>query len=181
MDMAANSSSRDTRGSALWGTGNRGGERSFGSRRGLVMVLAGAIALSAPFAAFAGSGTPSQPSLVPVATKVGGPKAGVQQCTYVPPALLKQAAANGNQKLRVIIQASAGTNAAVSAFAKNGGADGGAVAKRLALVNGVAVELKAKWIARLAKIPGLVITADAPRPGDRLGAVQHPAVAVRLG
>ncbi|MGZ4382375.1 MAG: hypothetical protein ACXVZ3_13245 [Gaiellaceae bacterium] len=126
--MAAESSSRGTRGSALWGTGNRGGERSFGSRRGLVIALAGAFALSAPFAAFAGGGTPTKPSLVPVATKVGGPKAGVQQGTYVPPALLKQAQANGNQRLRVIIQASGGTNAAVSAFAKNGGADGGTVA-----------------------------------------------------
>ena len=105
---------------------------------------------------------PTQPSLVPVAAKVGGPKSGVQQGTYVPPALLKQAQANGNQKLRVIIQASGGTNAAASAFAKNGGGDGGTVARRLSLVNGVAVDLKAKWIARLAKIPGLVITADAP-------------------
>ena len=128
----------------------------------MVVVLAGIFALSAPFAAFAGGGSPTKPSLVPVATKVGGPKAGTPQGTYVPPALLNQAQAHGNQRLRVIIQASGGTNAAVSAFAKNGGADGGTVAKRLSLVNGVAVELKAKWIARLAKIPGLVITADAP-------------------
>jgi hypothetical protein len=64
----------------------------------------------------------------------------------------------GNQRLRVIIQGSAGTNAAVSAFAKNGGT----VARRLSLVNGVAFDLKAKWIARLAKIPGLVIPPDAP-------------------
>jgi serine protease AprX len=62
----------------------------------------------------------------------------------------------------VIIQASGGTNAAVSAFARNGGTDGGKLAKRLSLVGGVAVELKAKWIVRLAKVPGLVITTDAP-------------------
>ncbi len=158
----ASERSRSTRGSALWGTGNRGGERSFGFRRGIVVALVGAFALSAPFAAFAGGGTPTRPSLVPVATKVGGPKAGTQQGTYVSPGLLEQAQAHGNQRLRVIIQASAGTNAAASVFARNGGADGGKVAKRLALVDGVAVELKAKWIARLAKIPGLVITADAP-------------------
>ena len=117
MEMATDRSSRTTRGSALWGSGNRGGERRFGSRRGLVVALVGAFALSAPFAAFAGSGTPTQPSLVPVAAKVGGPKSGVQQGTYVPPALLKQAEANGNQRLHVIIQASGGTNAAASAFA----------------------------------------------------------------
>jgi serine protease AprX len=122
------------------------------------MALAGVFALSAPFAAFAGGGTPAKPSLVPAATRVDGPKAG----TYVSPALLEQARAHGNQRLRVIIQASGGTNAATSAFARNGGADGGKVAKRLSLVDGVAVELKAKWIARLARIPGLVITADAP-------------------
>jgi Subtilase family len=160
--MAADKSTPGTRQSALWGTGTRGGERSVSGRRGIVIVLAGAFALGAPLAAFAGGGSPIKPSLVPVATKVGGPKAGTQQGTYVPPALLKQAQANGNQRLRVIIQASGGTNAAVSAFARNGGTDGGRVAKRLSLVGGVAVELKAKWIARLAKIPGLVITSDAP-------------------
>jgi len=144
--MAADRSVRSTRGSALWGSGSRGGERSFGARRGLVIVLAGAFALGAPLAASAG----------------GGPKAGTQHGAYVQPGLLEQAQAHGNQKLRVIIQAAGGTNAAVSAFSRNGGADGGTVSKRLALVSGVAVELKAKWIARLAKIPGLVITPDAP-------------------
>ena len=145
--MGANRSVRSTRGSALWGTGNRGGERSFGARRGLLILLVGAFALGAPLAASAAGGTPAKAP---------------QQGTYVQPALLKQAQAHGNQKLRVIIQAVAGTNAAVSAFSRNGGGDGGSVSKRLALVSGVAVELKAKWIARLAKIPGLVITPDAP-------------------
>jgi serine protease AprX len=140
-----------------------------------VVALAGVFALSAPFAAFAGGGTPTKPSLVPVATKVGGPTAGKQQGTYISPGLLEQAQAHGNQRLRVIIQASAGTSAAASAFSKNGGTDGGKVAKRLTLVGGVAVELKAKWIARLAKIPGLVITADAPVQATGNGAfnTQH--------
>ena len=30
------------------------------------------------------------------------------------------------------------------------------------MINGVAVDLKAKWIMRLAKVPGLVVTVDAP-------------------
>lgn len=160
--MAAHRSSPSTRQSALWGSGSRGGERSFSARRGIVMVLVGAFALGAPLAASAGGGSPAKPALVPVATKVGSPKAGAQQGSYVPPALLKQAQAHGSQRLRVIIQASGGTSAAASAFARNGGTDGGKVSKRISLVDGVAVELKAKWIARLAKIPGLVITADAP-------------------
>ena len=158
MVMASDRSARSTRGSALRGTGNRGGERSFGPRCALVAALVGAFTLSAPFAALAG-GTPTKPSLVRVAR---GSKVSTQQGTYVPPALLAQAQAHGNQRLRVIIQASAGTNAAMSAFSRNGGSDGGTVEKRLALVGGVAVELKAKWIARLSKIPGLVITPDAP-------------------
>ena len=153
----ASERSRSTRGSALWGNGTRGGERHFGARRGIVVVLAGVFALSAPFAALAAGGTPARPALVPVATKVGK-----QQGTYVSPGLLEQAQAHGNTWLRVIIQASGGTNAAASAFSKSGGTDGGKVAKRLALVDGVAVQLRAKWIARLAKVPGLVITADAP-------------------
>ena len=62
----------------------------------------------------------------------------------------------------MIIQASAGAGAAASAFASNGQTDGGKVSKRLSLINGVAVELKAKWIMRLAKVPGLIVTLDAP-------------------
>ena len=72
----------------------------------------------------------------------------------MPPALLKQAQANGNQRLHVIIQATGGAGAAASAFAANGQRDGGTVSKRLSLINGVAVDLKAKWIMRLAKVPG---------------------------
>ena len=29
-------------------------------------------------------------------------------------------------------------------------------------MNGVAVQLKAKWILRLAKVPGLTVTPDSP-------------------
>ena len=94
------------------------------------------------------------------AARTSGPRA--KQSSYVPPALLKQAQANGNQRLHVIIQASGGAGAAASAFAANGQRDGGTVSKRLSVINGVAVDLKAKWIMRLAKVPGLVVTVDAP-------------------
>ena len=61
----------------------------------------------------------------------------------------------------MIIQAAGGSSDAAAAFTSNGQADGGTVSKRLSLVNGVAVQLKAKWIMRLAKVPGLTVTPDA--------------------
>jgi len=168
-------SSPSTRQSAPWGSGNRG-ERSSGGRAAAALLVS-AFALGAPLAASAGSGGPPAVSLVPQAAKVSGPKAGVQG-TFVPPALLKQAQENGNQKLRVIIQASGGAGSAASAFAATGQKDGGTVSRRLGLVNGVAVELKAKWIIRLAKIPGLIVTADAPvkTTGRRFNAQLWPYV-----
>jgi serine protease AprX len=139
---------REIHRSALWGRGGRCG----------AAVLVAVCALCAPLAALADPGNGQTKLALVTATKISGPKGK----SYVPPALLKQAQANGNQRLHVIIQATAGTNAAASAFAANGQADGGTVSKRLSLINGVAVDLKAKWIARLAKVPGLIVTVDAP-------------------
>jgi serine protease AprX len=151
-----------TRQSALWGSGTRGGERRSSALWGrggrlatLVLVLA--FALCAPLAALADPGH----GQAKLAARAAGQSA-AKPATYVAPALLKQAVANGNQRLKVIIQDSAGSGAAASAFAANGQTDGGTVSKRLSLINGVAVELKAKWIMRLAKVPGLVVTLDAP-------------------
>jgi serine protease AprX len=146
-----------TRKSALWGSGTRGGERrssALWGRGGRLasVILVVAFALCAPLAALADPGN-GQAKLAARAAK---------QATYVPPALLKQALANGDQRLRVIIQATAGAGAAASAFAATGQTDGGTLSKRLSLINGVAVELKAKWIMRLAKVPGLIVTLDAP-------------------
>ena len=161
----AGNHNRDTRGSALWGSGNRGGERRSsalwgrGGRFGAAVLVA-AFALCAPLAALADPGN-GQSKLALVTARAASPRTS-KQSTYVPPALLKQAQANGNQRLHVIIQATGGTSAAASAFAANGRGDGGTVSKRLSVINGVAVDLKAKWIMRLAKVPGLVVTVDAP-------------------
>jgi serine protease AprX len=151
-----------TRQSALWGSGNRGGERRSSALWGrggrfASALLVVAFALCAPLAALADPGN----GQAKLAARAASPR-GAKTATYVPPALLKQALANGNQRLRVIIQASAGAGAAASAFAANGQTDGGTVSKRLSVINGVAVELKAKWIMRLAKVPGLIVTLDAP-------------------
>ncbi len=153
---------RGTRGSALWGSGNRGGDRrssalwGHGGRFGAAVLVA-VFALCAPLAALADPGLGQSKLALVTAAKTGS-----KQSTYVPPALLQLAQANGNQRLHVIIQATGGAGAAASAFAANGQRDGGTVSKRLALINGVAVDLKAKWIMRLAKVPGLIVTVDSP-------------------
>ena len=154
-----------TRGSALWGSGKRGERRSSvlwgrGRGRGVTVALVCAFALCAPLAALAdGGGNQSKLSQV-TAARAGGKPGG--NGSYVPPELLKQAQANPGQRLRVIIQDSSGASAAAAAYAANGQADGGTTAKRLSLVNGVAVELKAKWITRLAQVRGLTVTPDTP-------------------
>ena len=164
--MAKAGNNRATRSSALWGSGNRGGERRSsalwgrGGRFGAAVLVA-AFALCAPLAALADPGNGQSKLALVAATRTTSPKAS-KQTTYVPAALLQQAQANGNQRLHVIIQATGGAGAAASAFAANGQRDGGTVSKRLGVINGVAVDLKAKWIMRLAKVPGLIVTADTP-------------------
>lgn len=150
-----NSAAGDVRSSALWGTGNRGGEHRSSALwgrggRGIATGLVVAFALMAPFAALAGGGK--------------GSSDGNAQGTFVAPGLVDKAKANGDQKLRVIITSSQGVGVAESAFgqARGGDTGDGKLGKRLSLVDGVAVELKAKKLAKLAQIPGLTITADAP-------------------
>ena len=173
-----------TRQSALWGSGTRGGERRSSALWGrggrlAAALLVAAFALCAPLAALADPGNGQSKAALVTATRTASPKAS-RQSTFVPPALLKRAQENGNQRLHVIIQATGGTGAAASAFAANGQRDGGTVSKRLSLINGVAVDLKAKWIMRLAKVPGLVVTLDAPveATGE---ADERAALALRVG
>ena len=154
-----------TRQSALWGSGNRGGERRTSALwgrggRAATVVLVLAFALCAPLAALADPGNGASKLAAATAARTAGSKG--KQLTFVPAALLQQAQANGNERLHVIIQAADGAAAAASAFAANGQTDGGTVSKRLGMINGVAVDLKAKWIMRLAKVPGLIVTVDSP-------------------
>src|SRR5207247_4276673 len=87
----------DSRSSALWGTGNRGGgQRSSalwgkGGRPFVTLAIA-ALALSLPMAALAGGGSGR-----------GGPERDGNG-TYVPQALLDQAAANPDTTFQVIVQ-----------------------------------------------------------------------------
>ena len=147
MRRDSNTSPSDVRRSALWGSGNRGGEfRSNalwgkgGSRLGLTVVAM--LALAVPFA-----GADSKPK----------PGAGTGTPAYVAPSLLEQARQSPGQKISVIVQSSAGTEGAEKATRGLG-----VLRKRLAISNAVAVELPAARLAQLSKVPGLTITPDAP-------------------
>src|SRR6185503_568946 len=61
------------------------------------------------------------------------------------------------EKIRVIIQSTGGADGAGKAFK---GLGTGGSQKRLDLVSGVAVELPARLVTLLSKIPGLTVTPD---------------------
>jgi serine protease AprX len=152
-----------SRSSALWGTGNRGGESRSnalwgkGGRGRLLMTIA-LVALAAPIAAVADSGSSrsAKRSLPP---------------TYIAPSLLAKAESSPNEHVKVIIQSVYGSSKAASAFK-----DADKTDNKLLVVDGdrevmkdeysfvgsVAVTLKAKKLSLLAKIPGLTVTPDSP-------------------
>ncbi len=140
----------ESRSSALWGTGNRGGgQRSSalwgkGGRPFVTLAIA-ALALSLPMAALAGGGSGK-----------GGPERDGNG-TYVPQALLDQAAANPDTTFQVIVQSTSGANDAQS----NAQSEGGNVGRKFGLVSGVSVELSGSKLLKLAKHKGLTITPDA--------------------
>jgi serine protease AprX len=134
----------DVRSSALWGKGGRGERRSSAlwgkGGRGAITVLVAATALVLPLAATADDDK----------GKGKGP-------TYVAPGVY-QAAEHGN-KVRVIIQSTAGARDADDAAKKNGE---GSVLKRLDRMGMVVAELPSGRIHSLSKREGLTITLDAP-------------------
>jgi serine protease AprX len=133
------------RSSALWGTGNRGGEHrssalwGTGRGRGLVTLVVAALALAAPLGASASEGKGK----------------GEGKPTYVTAGLLKLADSSPGSKVRVIVQSTEG-----SSKAENYAKLHGQVKKRLEAANGAAVELSAGQLKQLAKQPGLTITPD---------------------
>jgi subtilisin family serine protease len=138
----------DVRQSALWGSGNRGGEFRSNALwgkggRGLVTTVV-AFALAVPLAAGASSGSGKSP----VASGGG---------SHVSQQLKDKAKQNPNELVSVIITSdagSAGAERAAKAIAKLG--------RKLELIGGVVAELRAKDVEKLARIPGLVVTLDAP-------------------
>jgi serine protease AprX len=150
----------ETRSSALWGTGNRGGESRSNALwgkggRGALTALAAMLAISVPLASSAGSNSRR-------AHEVSIKK------TWISPGLLRGANRHPEKLVRVIIQSTTGkVGGALSAFERVDRLDQLAndreiVDRRLSLVDGVAVTLRADKLAKLLKQPNLIITADAP-------------------
>src|SRR3954468_15476135 len=140
--------SRSERGSALWGTGSRGGDRSsvlWGKGgRGILVSCVAAFALAAPMAALADSGKDS-------GTDKGK---GAIASSFIAPSLL-----NATGKVDVIIQSSGGTSDAVSK-AKGLGVFQKDI-KQLDLIGAVQAEVPAAQLKKLAGIPGLIVTPNA--------------------
>jgi serine protease AprX len=145
-----------TRSSALWGTGNRGGESRSnalwgkGGRGRLLMTIA-LVALAAPIAAVADSGSSKS------ADKAS-------PSTFIAPSLLAEAQSSPNELVAVIIQSVDGDSRAAGAFkdAAKTDADHESMRGRYKFVDAVAVTLKAKKMKFLARIPGLTVTPDSP-------------------
>src|SRR5512132_2660512 len=99
------SSPQGARGSALWGTGSRGGDSRSSvlwgkGGRGLVTMVVTALALAAPIVATADSGSGS-----------GGKQPG-----WVQPFLLDKAKSASNDKVSVIITSTDGLSSAENAY-----------------------------------------------------------------
>lgn len=140
------------RASALWGTGNRGGEHRSSalwggngrggdhrSRMRMTTLVVLALALAMPLAATATSSTAPEAS------------------AYIAPAVYQAAKSNPGGKIRVIIQSPAGLEGAKQA---NQGL--GDLKQELDLIGAVAAEIPAARVNALEKIDGLVVTLDAP-------------------
>jgi serine protease AprX len=165
------------RNSALWGTGNRGGESRSNALwgkggRGALLTVVASLAMILPLAA-------SATRDLPLNLKKG--------TTYIAPSLLQFANTHGDkEKVDVIIQSSDGTNAAISAFRaarsaggdnqngdnqgnfdNNNGQDNGNGKdhshedQKLGLVNGASALVSVKALKWLVYSDGLIVTPDA--------------------
>src|SRR4051812_21778136 len=163
---------RSERGSALWGTGGRGGDRSsvlWGKGgRGMVVTLALTCALAAPLAATASSGKGSGTTPAPAPVVVPTPNAsnGSNNANFVAPGLLQKGKDNPNGKIDVIIMSSGGLDASknVSKWLAKFADKAGDVQDNqdLGLVGAVATSLPAKLVSKLQGIPGLTVVPDSP-------------------
>jgi serine protease AprX len=140
------------RNSALWGTGNRGGESRSNALwgkggRGALLSVVAAFALMVPLAASAGSSSSSKKN------------PGTDNVTWIAPALTDYASRNPDKTVSVIIQSADGLSGAKNAYTGLGLPGG--VRKELGLVGAVAVDLPANKLSKLASTPGLLVTPDA--------------------
>src|SRR6185312_10841628 len=175
MSENAGRGSRSERGSALWGTGGRGGDRSsvLWGKGGRGLLVTSIVALAVPLCATAGTITKPAPKPVPVkpAPVPEVPKADPSNTpdgkSWIAQPLLNQADSNPNQLVDVIVQSTGGVDGATKALkwlskASNGGwnhKDGDD--DDLKLVGAVSLTLPAKWVAKLSQVPGLIVTPDS--------------------
>jgi serine protease AprX len=148
----------ETRSSALWGTGNRGGESRSSALwgkggRGAVTALAAMLAISVPLAS----------SAVKHA-KLSGRDATALKKTWISPSLLKGAKRHPSQYVHVIIRSTNGRiSPALSAFThvnQFADDDRGGLDRRLSLIDGVSATVRAGALAKLLRVPNLIVTPD---------------------
>jgi serine protease AprX len=142
MSQLSERGARSERGSALWGTGGRGGDRSsvlWGKGgRGIVVACVAAVALTAPLAAMAQS-----------EKKSSSPLAG-----FIAPSLL-----SAKGPVDAIITSTAGLSDAnaklkgLGVFQKD--------VKQLGIINGVEAVVPAEQLKKLQGIPGINVTPNA--------------------
>jgi serine protease AprX len=137
------------RNSALWGTGNRGGESRSNALwgkggRGALLTVVASLAMILPLAA----------SATRTSTQGTG-------STYVAPSLLQFAKTHNGDKVSVIIQSSGGISGATTAYRGLGLGNGLGNPKNLDLVGGIAVTIPANKLDKLAATDGLIVTPDA--------------------
>jgi serine protease AprX len=143
----------ETRSSALWGTGNRGGDSRANALwgkggRGFAAILTVLFVTAIPLAG-AGKANKQQPPAT----------------TYVDPVLLAKAHMTPNALTKMIIQSSKSESDARIAFQDVSKADNRPdreyVKDGFKFVDSIAVTLKAKKVLQLANQPGLTITSDS--------------------
>ena len=160
MNARSGSSRGEHRSSALWGTGNRGGDSRSNALwgkggRGLVTALVAVLVVAAPLAAGA--------------QKSNKGTGAAQAPTYIDPILMAKANTTPNELVKVIVQSEGGFSSAKEAFEDaergegkhKGKDDRERLRRKLELIGSVAVELKARKMLLLARIPGLTVTYDA--------------------
>ena len=153
MSLDNSGTRNETRSSALWGTGNRGGDSRANALwgkggRGFIAILSVLFVAAIPLAG-------------------GAVKAPKQKApTYVDPVLLAKAHMYPDSLTRMIIQSSDGVSGADNAFRfaarEDDSIDRERVKDQFKFVNSIAVTLKAGKVLELAKrYRGLTITSDA--------------------
>jgi serine protease AprX len=152
MSGERNGTRGQVRSSALWGTGNRGGD----SRANALWGKGGRGFIACLLVLFA--------TAIPLAG-AGKINADERRDTYVDPYLLAKAEMQPNALVKVIIQSDGGVNRANRAFLfadkLDSATDREAQKDSFKFLSSVAVTMKAKKVLKLAKIPGLTITYDS--------------------